>query len=305
MKIKPSLLFSSTQKWAAGLAKHTAGLQLTHYLSAPLLSLLGNARQLELGFQTSRSVTLASSNALMSSRATSVLYIEKTRSYLRTFLGERWSTAWAQTGFTKQSLQIPRTNTADVLAIVRGLQSYLTANAAQQSTLAGVTAAAATALIASLENTTTAWNNAKSDQRTKRDSRESSQKDLSVYLRNSRSEVDSVLKDGDARWLDFIDAVPGELRAPEAVSAIVAEPGTPGHVRLSFLPSLRASAYGIEVSPGAGQPYEHFATLHDTVADLVFTPGATVRIRVKASNAAGQAAPSPVAEVTVPVAAAA
>jgi len=41
------------------------------------------------------------------------------------------------------------------------------------------------------------------------------------------------------------------------------------------------------------------------VADLVLTPGANVKIRVKASNAAGQSAFSPVAEVTVPVAAAA
>ena len=303
--MKVSTLFSASQKWASGLTKHTAALQLTHYLSSPLLSLLGNARQLELGFQTSRSATLAASNAMLTDRATAVLFIEKTRSYLRTFLGERWSTAWTQTGFTNRTLRIPASNTAGVLNLLRGLQAYFTANAAQQSTQAGVTAAAATALISSLEYATTAWNNAKSDQRTRRDSRDSSQKDLSAFLRDSRSEVVSVLKDEDARWMDFISAVPGELRAPEAVSAIVAEPGIPGHVRLSFLPSLRASAYGIEVSPGAGLPFEHFATVHDTVADLELTPGETVRIRVKASNAAGQAAPSPVVEVTVPVAAAA
>ena len=305
MKTKPSLLFASAQKWAAGLTKNTVSLQLTHYLSAPLLSLLGNARQLELGFQTSRSVTLAASNAMMTSRATSVLYIEKARSYLRTFLGEDWSTAWTQAGFTNHSLQIPKTNTAGVLAIVRGLQSYFTANAAQQNTQAGVTAAAATALIASLENSVTAWNNAKTDQRTKRDGRESSQNDLSGVLRDSRKEVDSVLEKMDSRWMDFIDAVPGELRAPEAVSAIVAEPGAPGHVRLSMLPSLRATAYAVEVSTGEGQPFAHFVTAHDTVADLELTPGANVRIRVRASNPAGQSAPSPVVEVTVPVAVAA
>ena len=102
--------------------------------------------------------------------------------------------------------------------------------------------------------------------------------------------------------MDFIEKTPGVLHAPEAVSALVAEPGVPGHVRLSFLSSLRAEAYGVYVSHGEGQPFAHVATVHDTVADLSLTPGANVRIRVKASNAAGQSAPSPIAEVTVPAA---
>ena len=59
------------------------------------------------------------------------------------------------------------------------------------------------------------------------------------------------------------------------------------------------------VSTDGGATYLHFTTIHDTVADLVLTPGATVKIRVKASNAAGQSAFSPVAEVTVPIEAAA
>ncbi len=305
MKIKTSVLFSLVQKFAAGLAKNAVALQLTHYLSAPLLSLLGNARQLELAFQTSRSATLAASNVMLTARAAAVLYIVNARTNLRLYLGERWSTAWTQTGFTNSTLQIPRTNTAEVLTLLRGLQGYFTANPTKQGTQAGVTAAAATALIATLENAVTAWNNAKSDQRTKRDGRETTQDQLSVFLRDSRSEVESVLPKMDSRWLDFIDAVPGELRAPEAVSTVVVEAGTPGHVRLSMLPSLRATAYGIEVANGVGQPFAHFATVHDTVADLELTPGAHVRIRVKASNAAGQAAPSPVVEITVPVAVAA
>ena len=136
----------------------------------------------------------------------------------------------------------------------------------------------------------------------KAQSREASHADLSAYLRESRKEVESAIKPNDPRWMDFIEKTPGVLHAPEAVSALVAEPGLPGHIRLSFLPALRAEAYGVYVSHGEGQPFLHVATVHDTVADLILTPGADVRIRVKASNAAGQSAPSPIAEVTVPVA---
>ena len=148
----------------------------------------------------------------------------------------------------------------------------------------------------------TALSNARSQQNTKRLGREASQKDLSAYLRDSRKEVESAMQPNDPRWMDFIETTPGVLHAPEAVSAIVAEPGVPGHIRLSFLPSLRAAAYGVYVSHGVDQPFVHVLTVHDTVADLSLTPGANVRIRVKASNAAGQSAPSPIAEVTVPVA---
>ena len=303
--MKKEALFAYAQQWAAGITKHTTALQLIRYPASSLNSHLGNARQTELVFQTSRSLSLAMSNALIASRATAVLYIEKVRTNLKSYLGERWSTAWNQAGFDKGTLQIPATNTAAVVNIVRTLQSYLLAHTAQQNATNGVTAAAAGTLITTLDTDTAALNDAKSQQRTKREGRDSTHKALSEYLRDSRREVESAMKDDDARWKDFVEMVPGDLRAPEAVSVIVAEPGLPGHVRLSFLPSLRAEAYGVYVSYGEGQPFLHLTTVHDTVADLVLTPGAMVRVRVKASNATGQSAPSPVATVTVPMAAAA
>ena len=305
MKLKPELLFGAAQKWAGGISLHTPSLLLVRYPAPALNSLLGNARQMELVYQTSRSFTLAVSNALITSRENAVSYIEKTRTTLKPYLGERWSTAWAQAGFPKGTLKIPASNTLAVVQIVRMLQGYLLANPAQQNTLNGATAAAAGTLVTALDAGMTALSNAKSQQNTKRLGREASQKDLSAYLRDSRKEVGSAIKPNDPRWMDFIEKEPGVLRAPEAVSAIVAEPGLPGHIRLSFLPALRAEAYGVYVSQGEGQPFVHVATVHDTVADLILTPGADVRIRVKASNAAGQSAPSPIAEATVPVALAA
>ena len=300
--MKKKHLFAYAQKWSGGITKHTPSLLLVRYPASPLNSHLGNARQTELVYQTSRSVTLATSNALIASRSTAVLYIEKTRTTLKPYLGERWSTAWNQAGFDKGTLQVPKWSTASVVNIVRTLQSYLLANPTQQNATNGVTAAAAGALVTALDAGTFALSDAKTAQHTKRLSRDASHKELSAYLRNSRKEVESAMQPNDPRWMDFIETVPGELRAPEAVSAIVAEPGLPGHVRLSFLGAVRADAYGVYVSHGEGQPFVQVLTVRDTVADLNLTPGANVRIRVKASNAAGQSAFSPIAEVTVPVA---
>ena len=296
-------LFGYTEKWASGISKNAVALQPLRYAAAPLNSLLGNARQMELVFQASRSLTLEVSNSLQAARSTSVLYLEKCRANLRPILGERWSLqAWNKTGFTKGNLQVPQTNSAEVKEMLHAMQKYLVEHPAHENATAGVTAGAAGTLVTALKADIKALDDAKTGQRTKRDSRDVATKELSAYLRTSRKEVESVLGEMDARWKDFVDAVPGDLRAPEAVSALVAEPGRPGHVRLSFLDSLRAEAYGVYVSQGEGQPFLHVVTVHDTVADLVLTPGANVRIRVKASNAAGQSAPSPIVEVTVPVA---
>jgi len=303
MKIPKALIYAGVTKFASGISLHTE-LELTHYTSSGLLSRLGNARQTELAFQTARSVTLEASNVVLTSRATAILYIEKARGFLKPHLGERWSTRWTQTGFINNSLVIPK-NTPKVVNLLRTLQTYLTNHPTQQNAGAGVTPAATGALVTAMEAGQTALNNAKSGQRTKRDARDNVHKTLLEDMRGSRNEVEAVLPENDPRWLDFIERVPGDLRAPEAVTELVAQPGAPGHVRLSFLPSLRAQRYGVEVSLDAGVTFADHVTVHDTVADLIFTPGATVRIRLRARNAAGESGPSPVVEVLVPVAAAA
>lgn len=101
--------------------------------ASPWNPLLGNARQTELVYQTSRSFTLATSNVMIAACSTAVLYIGKTRTTLKSYLGERWSTAWNQAGFDNGTLQIPATDTAAVVNIARTLQSYLLANPAQRN----------------------------------------------------------------------------------------------------------------------------------------------------------------------------
>ncbi len=303
--MKVSLLFAKATKMAAGLGQHGVVLGLQHFNQSGINSRLGNGRQTELSFQVSRSVTLATSNATIAARSLAVLYLEKVRTVLRTYLGERWSTAWVQAGFKRNSLSIPATDTAEVVNILRTMQTYLTNNPAQQNASAGVTAAAAGPHITALENAVDALHDAKRDQRTKRDARDATHKSLMDDLRGARKEVEVVLPKNDPRWLDFVERVPSDRRAPEAVWALVAEGGLPGHVRLSFLPSLRADRYVVEVATGPDGPFVEHVTVRDTVADLVLTPGAQVRIRVRARNAAGESGPSPVATVTVPVAVAA
>jgi hypothetical protein len=114
-----------------------------------------------------------------------------------------------------------------------------------------------------------------------------------------------LLKPEDARWLDFRDVVPADQRAPEAVTTLEAQAGLPGHVSVHWLDSLRGDWYVIEAAVGPDGVFEPVATVHDTVADLTFTPGVRVRLRVKARNSAGESGPSPVVEVEVPQAEAA
>ena len=300
--MKLTAFFAYSEKFSSGIALHKGSLGLVRYPDGSLNSLLGNAQQMELVYQISRSVTLEASNSLQAARSTVALYIEKCRPTLKQYLGERWSTAWNQAGFTKNTLQVPKKNAADLKQMLAAIQKYFVDHPTHQNAAAGVTAAATGLLLTPLTTSIKAVATAESEQLKKRNSRDTARDSLAQYLRDSRKEVESAIQENDERWKDFIDSVPGELRPPEAVKTIVAEPGLPGHVRLSFLGAVRADAYGIYVSHGEGQPFVHVLTVHDTVADLVLPPGATVRIRVKASNAAGQSAASPITEVTVPVA---
>jgi hypothetical protein len=102
-----------------------------------------------------------------------------------------------------------------------------------------------------------------------------------------------------------VEAVPADLRAPEAVTTLEARPGLAGHVSVHWIGSLRAERYVIEAAVGAAEEFASVKTVEDTVADLEFPPGSAVRLRVRARNAAGDSAVSPVVEVVVPVAAAA
>ncbi len=302
--MKNAVIFAVVQKWAAGVQANGTALNLVHYPAAGLLSDLGNGQQMELSFQASRSGTLAASNNVKTARESALTYLGKAKTNLKTYLGERWSMAWAQAGFANNTLRTP-TSTAGVLALAGALQTYFTNNAAHQNATAGVTAQAAGVLATALAGADTALTNAKFNQRTKRDARDSSHARMMKNHRASRMEVESVLPQNDPRWVQFINEVPADLRAPEAVSVIEARPGLPGHVSLHFLDSLRAERYAIEAAVGPDGVFALVTTVADTVADLEFPPGSTVRLRVKARNAAGESGFSPVVEVTVPVAVAA
>lgn len=142
-------------------------------------------------------------------------------------------------------------------------------------------------------------------QPTRREAGDATEKTLLEHVRGSRKEVEAVLPLADARWLDFRDQVPADLRAPEAVSLLEALPGLPGHVSVHWLDSLRAERFVVEAAVGAETEFTPVETVQDTVADLLFAPGVFVRLRVRARNAAGDSGPSPVAQITVPAAAAA
>ena len=302
--MKTAIIYAVVDKWAAGVQANGTGLNLVHYPASGLLSDLGNGRQTELSFQASRSSTLAASNNVKTARESALAYVGKAKTNLKTYLGERWSTAWAQAGFANNSIRIP-TSTAGVLAVARALQTYFTNHGSHQNPTANITAQGAGVVVTALGNADTALTNAKFDQRTKRDARDTSYATMMKNHRASRMEVESVLPQNDPRWVQFINAVPADLRSPEAVSVIEARPGLPGHVSLHFLDSLRAERYAIEAAVGPDGVFALVTTVADTVADLEFPPGSAVRLRVKARNGAGESGFSPAVEVLVPVAVAA
>ena len=111
----------------------------------------------------------------------------------------------------------------------------------------------------------------------------------------------------DARWKAFGLNIPGYAAVPEQVLNLVALPGVPGSLMLSWDTSARAARYLVEMQLMAPDAeWTLMTTVAETSVTLTgLTPDANVLLRVTAANDGGEAVPSEPVQARVPVALAA
>ena len=307
MKIQNrSRLYAAATKMAAGLTLHSVALNLMHVLIAPFQAALDAARNKESVYQASRDGKRNAVLAQSSARVAAEAYIVKSRDTLRAFLGTNWSESWTQAGFKNGTLSLP-SSMADVVELLRCLVTYFANHAAQENAAAGVTGAAGSALLASFSSTVQTVSNCKRDQRTKREDRDAAEAVLLKLMRKLHSELECVLEPEDVRWLDFEDEIPADPNVPEEVTGLQVEGDGAGRLTAEWFPSLRAARYQVEVfEVGHDTEFRRVLTVTDPGADIEgLTPGVQVRVRIVATNAAGDSAPSEEVTTLVPVLAAA
>jgi hypothetical protein len=111
-----------------------------------------------------------------------------------------------------------------------------------------------------------------------------------------------VLEWEDVCWLDFEDENPTPSSVPEEVTGVQAEGDGPGRLTLEWFPSPRAEQYHVEIfEVGTDTDFRRVLTVVEPSADLEnLTPGVQARVRIVATNAAGNAAPSDEVTLQVP-----
>ncbi|MBI3417874.1 MAG: hypothetical protein HY043_21485 [Verrucomicrobia bacterium] len=282
----------------AGLTELGVALGITHTTVPQLTGLMATAENGSALFQTTRAGKRQAFIDLRTARANAQDYIEKARNYLTPFLGGTWNESWTQIGFTSPTLELPNTD-ARRLRVLTGITAYFTANAAHESTPLNITASTTQGLLDALTAAMQTTRNCRTDQRTNRDGRNTAETALENQLNSLWKELEAVLTPTDARWLKFIDRIPGDPHAPEQVTDVTATVQPGGIIVLDWPDATRASRYkvlkqivGVDPAPVV------VATVEDSDAQITGVPsGATVQLQIVATNGVGDAPASDVIQL--------
>jgi hypothetical protein len=211
--------------------------------------------------------------------------------HLKEALGRTWNPRWQAAGFTQGSLAMPR----NPVPLLFDLRSYFIANPAQELPAKDLTAADADALATAIENAERDLNLARSARKTAAEARDAAIQKLRRRLVGLRSELDQILDDDDARWLDFGFSRPVDRRIPKAVTGLTLRPGgLTGEIIVEWEPSVGALNYRVlrEVLTVDTEPVE-VGLFGDRMVIINGLPsGKTVRVSVASRNEAGETLPA-------------
>jgi hypothetical protein len=274
---------------------------LMHTTENTLRAALLPAQTGEIAYQTSRAAKANAVSAQDVQDANAATFITKARDVLKTYLGNNWSERWEQTGFPNQSLAVPGT-LAERMQLLRSLEIYFTAHAAQENAPLGVTAVAAKDLFASFSTARSTVNNCLTDVRQKRTARDTAVEALRRKMRDLINELNQLLEENDGRWQAFGLNIPGGTQVAEVPQGLVVSGAGTGHLLADWANAPRADRYRVyKQVVGVDSDFVLAATVTDSEANLnTFTPGARVRVKVTAINEGGESQSSAVVEQTVP-----
>jgi len=290
--------YELADKSLVGLTELGGSLGVTHCTPPQLSSLIATARTARLQYNNARLGKRLAYVLLRQRREEADTFIQKSRDYFRGIFGPSWNEGWTAIGFENQNLESPNKDAGRV-HVLGSIQAYFGEHDDKESPPLGVTlvgAEQAKELLSAAKNGTEAC---RFDQRSKREARDTAEQALENKLEVLWKELETVLAPTDARWLKFIDRIPGDPRVPERVEGVVASVQPGGIIVVDWPDAARASRYkllkqvvGVDPEPVLA------ATVEDTDAQIDSIPeGATVQLQVVASNGVGDAPASDVIEL--------
>lgn len=223
---------------------------------------------------------------------------------LRGVLSRRWSSAWIPTGFPGSSTSVPVAQDQR-FALLLSLKNYFTANPTyerNQPPHPEVTAAKAAALHAQVSDARDLANLKAGQQEAAKNTRDAHKQVLYKRVMGTIAELRQVLAVDSPHWETLGLNIPANPTPPEAVAAVTLTAAGTGRILAEWARPKRAERYRVLRQIVGTDPdfveADVVEALEVTLKQL--PPGAVVKVKIVATNEGGDAAASPVAQITVP-----
>jgi hypothetical protein len=286
----------------SGLVADGATLGITQITPAAFLLVLNAFGDADSAFNSARSTEQMASNAYHLTTAAINAWLQTVRGTLVGRFGIRWSTLWAQAGFTDATTAVPA-RLEEQIGLVLSLVNFLTANPDFEVPSMDVTAAKATALRSAslaalatlttakmaLDNKGTAWTTA--------------YEALVKMMRRLIKILAATLAPDDARWMAFGLNMPAAITTPGKPVNVVAHLDGTGAIIVQCDAVPLATRYRWRMLiVGVQTDYVLAARSIDpmgTISDVL--PGQTVKLIVQAVNGSSQGVASDPILFTIPL----
>jgi hypothetical protein len=222
---------------------------------------------------------------------------------LRGLLGRRWSAAWIPTGFPSNSTSVP-VSQDQRFALLLSLKNYFTANPTHERNLPPhpeVTAAKAAALHGQVSDARDLANLKSGGQQAAKNTRDAHKQALFNRVKGTLAELRQVLPVDSPHWETLGLNIPANPTPPEAVAAVTLSHAGTGRILAEWERPKRAERYRVLLQiVGTDDDFVEVDTVEALEVTLKqLTPGAVVKVKIVATNDGGDAAASPVAQITV------
>ena len=271
-----------------GLAQNTAA-----RIAADVYRLTGNPQTPEVsGVQTLYAAQLSATKDAYMAKAKAVAggreFCRLAINLLRPKLGNEWTPAWNAAGLRSGSLALPR---KPRLLLVE-LRGYFAANPEHENAQAGITAAEATAVEATLTAAEGAVAVARRERVRLKQERDAAMRTLRRRLSGLRAELEQVLEDNSGLWYKFGFRRPIDGKSPEPVKSVEVQPLGPGVAQVAWEGTKNAESYRVSWRPESDEnAWTETGLQADRAIALTNLPDTPILIAVTARNRTGETPP--------------
>ena len=280
-------------KMHAGIISIGPGVPVTMVNAPQLQTVLDAFIAADGAFNAARSARQAASDTYQATCGAIYDWLLAVRKVLAVRFGARWSTEWAQAGFTDATTAVP-TKVEDRISLVLSLANFFIANPSYEVASLDVTAAQGTLLRNAALSAQQVLTTALANLTTIGDTWATAYDKLTTVMRRLMRNLDGMLKPNDPRWVQFGLNIPASPSTPGQPANLSAHTDDTGAIVVQCDAVALATRYRWRMLRVGVEVDYQLATSSPvpigTIADV--PPGQLVQIIVQAVNGSQQSVAS-------------